>query len=236
MSRPALILLPGLLCDRSVWAAQVEALGATFECIVPSYGEIDSIPGMARSVLAQAPERFLLAGHSMGGRVALEVLRAAPQRVRRLVLMDTGFRARAPGEAGNAEERQRRRLVEMGYREGMRAMGREWLAGMVHPDRLGDTALVESILAMIERFPPETHEAQIRALLARPEAADVLATIACPTLLVCGRQDAWSPLSRHEEMQGLIPGSRLSVVENSGHMSTMEQAPQVNALLREWMD
>jgi pimeloyl-ACP methyl ester carboxylesterase len=235
MSNPVLMLLPGLMCDRTVWDCQIASLSASADCVVPGYGGLGSIAAMAQTSLRQAPARFALAGHSMGGRVALEIMRTEPQRVTRLALLDTGWQARASGEAGQAEAHQRHRLVDIAYASGMRAMGREWVLGMVHPDRLHDETLLESILAMIERQTPDSFAAQVRALLDRPEAGDVLPTIACPTLALCGRQDAWSPVARHQAMVGLIQGGRLEIVENCGHMSTMERPAEVTAALHRWL-
>ena len=235
MNKP-LLLLPGLMCDRAVWTEQIAALSAKATCVVPDYGRVDSITAMAQAVLRVAPGRFALAGHSMGGRVALEIVRAASERVTHLALLDTGWQARPAGELGEAEARQRQHLVDLAYASGMRAMGREWVRGMVHPERLGDEILIESILAMIERRTPDGFAAQIRALLNRPDAGDVLQTITCPTLVLCGRQDAWSPLARHEAMAGLIHSSRLEVVEDCGHMSTMERPADVSASLHRWLD
>ena len=104
---------------------------------------------------------------------------------------------------------------------------------MVHPDRL-DTPLFAQILDMIERKTPEIFAAQISALLNRPDARGVFAGLKCPTLLMCGRDDAWSPLSRHEQMQAVLPGAELAVIEHSGHMSTMEQPEAVTAALLHW--
>jgi pimeloyl-ACP methyl ester carboxylesterase len=233
--KPLLLLLPGLMCDRAVWAEQVRALSMDAHCIVPSYGALDSIADMADAVLHAAPEKFALAGHSMGGRVALEIMRRRPERVTRLMLLDTGWQARPKNEAGVAEAQQRQRLVDLAYADGMRAMGREWVRGMVHPGRLQDTALIEPLLEMLERPAPDTFAAQIRALLDRPDAGDVLPTIACPTTLVCGRQDAWSPLVRHEAMAAQIPRGHLEIVEECGHMSTMEQPSVISALMQRWL-
>jgi pimeloyl-ACP methyl ester carboxylesterase len=230
-----LLLLPGLMCDWAVWAEQVRALSMDADCIVPSYGALDSIPDMASAVLRAAPPQFALAGHSMGGRVALEILRRAPERVTRLMLLDTGWQALSNNEAGVAEARQRQRLVDLAYAGGMRAMGREWVRGMVHPRRLQDTALIEPLLEMLDRQTSQTFAAQIRALLARPDAGDVLPAIACPTTLVCGRQDAWSPLARHEAMATQIPRCLIEVVEDCGHMSTMERPSQISALMQRWL-
>lgn len=230
-----IVLLPGLLCDEAVWRGQVERF-SSFRCHVVDYAQADSIEAMADTVLREAPERFALAGHSMGGRVALEVYRRAPERVARLILMDTGFRSRPADASGEQEKLKRLALLEMARHQGMRAMGETWLQGMVHSDRLEDEALIESILAMIERKTPAIFAAQIQALLERPEATSLLSSIQCPTLLLCGRQDAWSPLSRHEEMAQLIAGSRLAVIEDAGHMVTMERPAEVASVIEHWLE
>ncbi len=235
MSRDSIVFLPGLLCDRAVWEAQIGVLCARYECIVAEYGAADSLRAMAKSVLESAPRSFSLVGHSMGGRVALEVMREAPRRVTRLALLDTGYQGRPEGEAGEAEARKRYRLLDIAWSQGMRVMGREWLQGMIHPDRLQDRTLVEALLAMIERRTPGIFAAQIRALLDRPDAEAVLRDIHCPTLVLCGREDGWSPLSRHEEMTQLITGARLAAIEGSGHMVTLERPQGVTAELEGWL-
>jgi len=118
----------------------------------------------------------------------------------------------------------------------MRAMGEEWLRGMVHPDRLADRTLMDRMLAMIERQKLEDYQGQIGALLDRPDAVAVLGRIACPTLVACGRQDTWSPPARHEGMAALIPGCRLDIFERCGHMSTLERPDAVVASLRRWLE
>lgn len=229
-----LVLLPGLLCDAAAWAAQRDALPGV-DCQVPDYGTLDSLGAMAELVLAQQPApRFSLAGHSMGARVALEIVRRAPQRVERLALLDTGVDPLAPGDAGAAERTRRLALLALARERGMRTMGRDWARGMVHPARL-DTPLFDAVLDMIERKTPAIFAAQIAALLARPDATEVLRGVRCDTLLLCGRQDAWSPLARHEQMQALQPDARLVVIEDSGHMSTMEQPAAVSAALQDWL-
>jgi pimeloyl-ACP methyl ester carboxylesterase len=229
------LLLPGLLCDQAVWAGQIAALSPGVRCLVAEYGEIDSLPQMAQAALALAPPRFILMGHSMGGRVALEIMRTAGARVSALALLDTGYQGRPSGAAGEAEVRARQGLVQLARSRGMRAMGEVWVQDMVLRSRLADAALIESILGMVERRTPEVLAAQIRALLARPEAADVLPRIRCPTLVVCGREDTWSPLARHEAMQRLIPASQLAVIEDCGHMAPMEQPAAVSAQLVPWL-
>jgi pimeloyl-ACP methyl ester carboxylesterase len=235
MDKPVLFLLPGLLCDRATWAAQCEALAERADCRVPVYRTLDSIEAMAAHVLRAAPSgRFALAGHSMGGRVALEVLRRAPERVDRLALLDTGFQGLATGDAGEKERAGRYQLLSRARAEGMRAMGAQWARGMVHPAQVG-TPVFEEILAMIERSTPDMFDAQIRALLNRPDASELLTQIRCPTLLLCGRDDLWSPLARHEDMQRAIPGARLQVIEACGHMTTMEQPQAVSRALAQWL-
>ncbi len=235
MSRDTVVFLPGLLCDRAIWERQIGALSARWQCVVPDYRDADSLTAMAQTVLEAAPRRFSLAGHSMGGRVALEVVRAAAQRVTRLALLDTGYRARPEGEGGDAEARRRARLLEIARSQGMRAMGREWLAGMVLPERLHEPSLIEPILAMIERKTPDIFAAQIRALLNRPSADAVLDAIRCPTLILCGRQDGWSPLAQHEEMARRVAGAQLVIIEDSGHMVPLERPEQVTAALTGWL-
>lgn len=235
MAPPTLLLLPGLMCDAAVWDAQCTALARQVRCRVAQFGAIDSIAGMAQHVLATAPPgRFALAGHSMGGRVALEVARLAPARVDRLALLDTGFQPLPPGAAGAAERAARLRLLEVARCEGMGAMAAQWAGGMVHPDRL-DSPLFDAVCAMVARSTPAIFAAQIAALLGRPDATPVLAALDCPVLLACGRQDTWSPLARHTEMQAAIAGSKLVVIEDAGHMTTMEQPAQVSKALATWL-
>jgi pimeloyl-ACP methyl ester carboxylesterase len=231
-----LVFIPGLVCDRASFAGPLEALAGLSRCTVVDHGALDSIAAMAQAVLRTAPQEFAIVGHSMGGRVALEIYRSAPQRVAAMALLDTGYQARAAGEAGEREAAERAELLELARRRGMRAMGEQWLRGMVHAARLEDGALVEAILAMIMRKTPEIFAAQIRALLARPEAGPLLAEIDCPVLLLCGRQDSWSPLARHEQMARMIRGSQLAVIEESGHMSPMERPREVSAALRAWLE
>ncbi len=230
-----LLLLPGLVCDRAVWAPLLPVLGQVTDCRVADYGALASIPAMAERVLASAPPRFALAGHSMGGRVALEIMRRAADRVERLALLDSGFQARPGGAAGALERDQRHALIALAGREGMRAMGLEWLKGMVHAARLADQVLIDAIADMVARHPLQVFTAQIEALLARPDATDVLRGVRCPTLFACGRQDAWSPLLRHAEMAALVPHSRLLVIEESGHMAPMEQPAQCAVHIAAWI-
>lgn len=231
-----LILIPGLLCDETVWAHPINALAELANVQVAVNGARNSLGAMAEAIIAQAPPRFAVAGHSMGGRVALEVLRRVPERVTALALLDTGHLPLAVGEAGEREVAGRMTLVEKARRHGMRAMAWDWLQGMVYPSRLADAVLVNAILDMFERRTPETYAAQTRALIDRPDATPVLRKIRCPTLVLCGREDISSPPQRHEEMCDMIPGSSLTVVPYCGHMSTMERPADVSEALRAWLE
>jgi pimeloyl-ACP methyl ester carboxylesterase len=204
-------------------------------CHVVDYGLLDSIGDMAQHVLDTAPApTFALAGHSMGGRVALEVMRRAPERVHHLALLDTGTHPLASGVAGAKEKAGRKILLEIASQKGMRAMAEQWAKPMVHPSRHG-TALFDNVLNILERSSAEQYAVQINALLNRPDAAPVLATITCPTLVLTGRDDLWSPPEQHEHMAAAISSAQLCIVEQCGHMSTLEQPEVVNAAFERWL-
>ena len=230
-----LLLLPGLLCDAAVWAPVLPFIERRAECSVAAYANETSLPAMAERMLANAPSTFALAGHSMGGRVALEVLRRAPERVSRLALLDTGFRPRPAGVAGGDEKALRYGVLALARAKGMRAMAREWVRPMVHPDRRDDAALIDAVLDMFERRTADEFAGQIEALLARPDATALLRSIACPTLVLCGRDDGWSKLAQHEEMAALIPGATLAVIDRCGHMAPMERPRDVGTALAHWL-
>ncbi len=232
---PTLVLLPGLVCDRAVWAPQIQALSARMDCHVVDYGLLDSLGAMAQHVLDTAPTAtFALAGHSMGGRVALEVLRLAPERVHHLALLDTGTQPLAGGVAGAKEKAGRKILLEIASQQGMRAMAAHWAKPMIHPAR-HDTPLFEAVLDMLARSTAEQFAAQIRALLTRPDADPLLPAITCPTLVLTGRDDLWSPPEQHARMAAAIPGAQLCIAEQCGHMSTLEQPEVVNAAFEKWL-
>ncbi len=225
--RTTLFLLPGLLCDAAIWSHQSAALGESADIVIPDFRYVRSFEAMARIVLERAPARFSLAGHSMGGRVALEVFRLVPERVERLALLDTGIHPRKPGE-----EAGRQALIDLAREQGIGALAARWLPPMLHPDR---AALLGPLTEMVKRSTPDTFENQQRALLDRPDARTVLPSIRCPALILCGKQDAWSPVSQHEEIAALIPGSRLVLVDECGHMAPAEQPEAVTNALREWI-
>jgi len=230
-----LLLLPGLLCDRAVWAGVLPQLEAVARCRVGEFADERSLGAMAERVLRDAPPTFALAGHSMGGRVALEVVRRAPGRVERLALLDTGCRPRPEAARGAGERALRLALLALAQEKGMRAMAREWVQPMVYPARHADIAFVDTILDMFERRTPAQFAGQIEALLARPDASGLLPAIECPTLVLCGRADGWSTPAQHEEMAALIRGSRLLIVEDCGHMAPMERPEATAAAMLAWL-
>lgn len=226
----ALYLLCGLLCDDVVWAAQAEALRSRYDVRIVSFQDFDSIAAMAAHVLSQAPPVFALAGHSMGGRVALEVVRQAPGRVERLALLDTGYEAATAGEP-----EKRAVLVDQALKEGIDSIAATWGLPMLAPAHRTDTALVDSVLAMVGRMSGAIYAGQTRALLGRPDATDVLKRLTCPTLILCGLQDGWSPPARHELMAQMVPHAVLRLIDDCGHMSMMEQPGAVLAALEAWL-
>ncbi|MFC7519638.1 alpha/beta fold hydrolase [Xanthomonas populi] len=227
---PPVLLLCGLLCDASIWEHQRAVLAELAEVQVLDFRDLTTLSAMAAYVLERAPHRFALAGHSMGARVALEVLRLAPERVHRLALLDTGVHPRSDGEQALRES-----LVALSQAQGMRALANQWLPPMLHPDRRADPALLAPLTKMVERHTPQNFAGQVNALLQRPDAAPLLATIRCPTPLGVGRQDAWSPVARHQDMARQIPGAQLVVFEHSGHMAPVEAPEAVSSALRNWL-
>jgi len=224
-----LLLLSGLLCDDTPWIDVAGRLSAACAVRILWFANCGSLGEMAQRVLLEAPERFALAGHSMGGRVALEVWRRAPERLTALGLLNTGALPRRPEEAAS-----RGHLLKIAREQGMAALAAEWLPPMMA--RAAATARQRSIMQrltkMVERQTPESFALQIQALLNRPDAEPLLPTIRVPTLLLSGSQDTWSPLSQHAHMQRLIRGSTLVEVADAGHMAPIEQPDAVAQALR----
>jgi pimeloyl-ACP methyl ester carboxylesterase len=223
------------MCDQTVWLDQIAALEGIADSQVADYGSLNSLPAMAEATLRTAPPKFALAGHSMGGRIAMEMFRQAPERITHLCLMDTRYHPLPAGEAGEKEKAGRYALLDIAFQKGTRVMGEEWIKGMVHPDRLGDSLLIGSILDMFARKSANIFQAQQTALLSRPDAGMLMSQIQCPTLILCGREDSWSTPEWHQSMAREIAGAKLAVMEKCGHMSTMERPAEVSAALREWL-
>ncbi len=233
LSATPLLLLPGLICDARIWASQAAALRGTRAVhAIDGYGEADSLGAMAETVLANAPPRFALAGHSMGGRVALEVIRRAPERVERLALISTGVHL--PRSEKEAEGRFS--LLARGVEQGMDALIDAWLPPMVwEPNRL-IPGLMDALARMCADMGLDAYERHIRALLARPEVESLLPGIRCPTLVATGRHDEWAPPAQHEGIAAAIPGARLEIIEEAGHMVPAERPDALTDTLVRWLD
>jgi pimeloyl-ACP methyl ester carboxylesterase len=229
ISRSHLVLAAGLLCDETVWAPVADILAPYARSItVISFPDLDRIESMAEKLLAEAPSRFALAGHSMGGRVALEVFRRAPARVERLALLNTGIHPTRPHEAES-----RGALVQRGYASGMADVATAWLPPMLAGAT--DAMTIRRLQTMVSHQTAASFAAQTRALLNRPPAAPVLAQVDVPTLLIAADEDAWSPVAQHEEMLRLQPDARLEVIRGAGHMAPVEAPSAVAAALLTWL-
>lgn len=229
MKQP-LALLPGLLCDHRLWAHQIAALADIAEPWVADLTRGDTVSELARSVLDAMPETFALAGVSMGGYVAQEVMRQAPERVTRLCLADTSARA------DNPEQVERRRaLIKIVQTGTFRGVTRRLLPHFIHPDLIEDPAVGGVVMDMAEATGREAYARQQRAILARADGRPDLALIDCPTLVICGRQDTVTPLELSDEIARGISGAKLAVIEDCGHLPALERPAQVTALMREWL-
>jgi pimeloyl-ACP methyl ester carboxylesterase len=230
-SRARVVFVPGLLCDARLWRAQAEALAGRADCWIADATRSDTMAGLARDLLADSPfERFALAGLSMGGYAALEVVRQAPERVDRLALLDTSARADTPEQS-----QKRRDFIALTDRGRFVGVTDALLPLLIHPSRLADADLVAVVKAMAGEIGKEAFVRQERAIMSRADSRPLLPGIACPTLVLCGRQDALTPLERHEEIAAAVPGARLEVVEDCGHLSTLERPAAVNAALGCWL-
>jgi pimeloyl-ACP methyl ester carboxylesterase len=194
------------------------------------FPDFSSIGDMAEHVLASLHGCFAVAGHSMGGRVALEIVHRGENRVTGVALLNTGVHPPAADESST-----RGRLVRLAFSDGMTALAAEWLPPMLSHTGPVRADLRARLVAMVERSSPDSFAAQIRALLTRPDAAAVLPRLGIPTLLLSAAGDVWSPPAQHEAMRGLCPRAELIIVPVGGHMVPMEQPIAVAAALDGWL-
>ena len=229
MTEQNLILVPGLICDDEVWAHTQTHLSEVADCRTVAADEADTMQGLAHAVLDRAPETFAIAGFSMGGYVALEVLRQAPERVIRLALLDTSSRGDTPEKAAgrhaaiaDCEEGRFDDLLD------------RFVPLLLHPERMSDP-LARRVRAMGHRVGPELFANRHRAMLTRTDGRDLLAGCDIPVRAICGRSDALTSVEDHEEIARLAPRGRLSIVEDCGHMPPLERPQAATALLRDWL-
>ncbi len=229
---PALVLVPGLLCDERLWRHQVEGLAdLAGRILVPDVTGGDSVAGMARSILEAAPERFSLAGLSMGGYVALDVVRQAPDRVGALALLDTSARPDTPEQT-----EARLSLIELARAGRFDEVWRGLLPKVVHPDRVEEPGIRSAVREMAHAVGAEDFERQERAIIGRPDSRGDLPGISCPTLVLCGREDALTPPHLHRELSDGIPEASLCLIDHCGHLSTLERPEAVTHAMREWLE
>jgi pimeloyl-ACP methyl ester carboxylesterase len=222
--------VPGLNCSARLYAEQVPALWQFGPVTIADHRRDDSMAALARRILVNAPQRFALAGLSMGGYIAFEIVRQAADRVAKLALLDTGARAEVP-ERTNA----RRPLMALARQGRIGEITDDQFPLLVHHKRHGDQALKAIVRAMNQETGAEAYIRQQEAIMSRPDSRPTLATIDCPTLVLVGDEDQLTPPELAREMANGIRGSRLVIVPESGHLSTVEQPQAVTKALVEWM-
>lgn len=229
-TKPNLLLLPGLLNDARLWQQQSAALAEFADITVADLTGADSIAALASAALRQAPAGpFALAGLSMGGYVAQEIVRQVPERVAALALLDTNARPDTPEATA-----VRHKLMELAEHD-FPAVTETLLPKLLHPSHLQDASIVAIVKAMAASVGKEAFLRQQRAIIGRIDGRPFLHRIACPTLVLCGREDAITPVEVHEEMATAIPRVQVSIIDHCGHLSTLEQPQQVNAALKKWL-
>jgi pimeloyl-ACP methyl ester carboxylesterase len=228
--RPFLAFACAHLTDERLYAAQVAALEADYECAVFAFRDHDSLAGMAEELLAKTPGRFTLIGLSLGGYVAFEIIRRQLQRLERLVLMDTRAIADDP-------ERREGRLSDIAKVKegGIEALIPELPARWLHPSHAQRADLTTLMAEMARSIGARGQLNQQAAMIARPDSRDDLARVSVPTLVMCGRSDPVTPVADHEVIAAKIPGARLEIIEDCGHLSTIQQPEAVNRVLIDWL-
>jgi len=226
-----LVLIPGLACTARLFGPQISALSGSRNILVADHMKDDSIPKIAARLLGDAPERFALAGLSMGGYVAMEVMRQAPERVERLALLDTTARPDTP-EAS----RDRERLIALAQSGRYEDIYPAVWPRLVHPDRLADKPLQDIVFGMMRETGAEAYVRQQRAIMGRVDSRPLLPGIEIPTLILVGDGDVITPPEIAREMADMIEWASLVVIPESGHSSTLEQPERVTHTLRLWLE
>lgn len=224
------VLVPGLNCSARLYAEQIPALWRFGPVVIADHTRDDSMAAIARRILADAPPRFALAGLSMGGYISLEIVRQAPERVAKLALLDTSARAEVP------EQTQRRqKVIELAKSGRFAEVPDLQFPVFVHRNRQGDAALKRLVRTMAEETGAQAFLRQQQAIISRKEARPGLSAIACPTLVLVGDGDELTPPAMSQETAAAISGSRLLVISDCGHLSTVERPQAVTQAMVEWM-
>ena len=225
-----ILFIPGVTCTGALWAPQIEALSGRYSCVVADHTRSDSMSGIARDILAEAPGRFSLCGLSMGGYIAFEIMRQAPERVVRLALLDT--QATPESDAQRVARALRMRTAE---EQGMSALSELQWPQFVPPYRRDDLALRETLRRMAVETGPEAFRGQSRAIMDRPDSRPDLPFISVPTLILTGSDDQLTPPIRAKEMAATVRGAELLIIPQCGHISTLEQPDEVSLALQRWL-
>jgi pimeloyl-ACP methyl ester carboxylesterase len=228
--KESLVLLSGLLCDESIWFEVASNLKDNAITYMISFKGCDSIESMAKKVLENTPETFCLVGHSMGGRVALEIMKQAPKRVKKLALFNTGVHG-----VSQKEIEGREKFINIAKNEGINSLMKQWLPPMMSESGLNNKQLMLKLEKMVLSYNVEEYLKQIGALINRPDAVTILSSIKIPTLLLSGTEDKWSPIAQHEEMQKNISNSQLIIIEKAGHMAPAEFPKEVSIAIKNWL-
>jgi pimeloyl-ACP methyl ester carboxylesterase len=226
-----LVLIPGLACTERLFEAQISALSGDRNVVVADHSQDDSIPAIAARILRDAPDRFSLLGLSMGGYIAMEVMRQAPERVQRLALLDTSPRPDTPETT-----KDRERLIALAEAGRFEQIFPQTWTRLVHPGRQGDKALQETVFGMMRETGSQAYVRQQRAIIDRVDSRPLLPSIEIPTLILVGDSDALTPPEIAREMAEMIEWASLVVIPESGHLSTLEQPDLVNQALRLWLE
>lgn len=225
-----LILVPGLACSPRIYAPQIPALWRQGPVILANHIRDNTMAGIAKRILDEAPPRFVIAGHSMGGYIALEVVRQAPERVARLGLLSTSARP----ELAEVSEKRRGWIAEV-KQGGYRAVMERLFANFVHPELTSDAALKQMVMDMADDVGPERFVHQLEAIMSRADSRPLLPTITCPTLVLTSDTDNMVPRQFSHEMAAAIPGARLVELADCGHLPQLEKPDAMTKAMRDWL-
>lgn len=228
--KPFVFLLPGMLCDAEVWRGQIAALQSQYDLCIPVFRDFNSLEAMALHVLSLAPAQFSVVAHSMGGRVAMELMRLAPERIRHFIVMDMGVHP-----VTEQETQRNQLLLELAVQGGLAAVAESWIPFMIHANRHQDDALKQSIRLMVLRNEVDDLQGQLQAAQDRADQSQYLGRISHKVYIVCGDSDNWNPPQLHQRMHEALADSELVVIADCGHMAPMEKPAEVNALLLRWL-
>lgn len=230
MSGLPIVFIPGLMCTGRIYQHQAETLGQTRPVVLANHWSHDTMAGIAKSILDVAPDKFALAGTSMGGYAALEIMRQAPQRVAKLILMSTSAKPDAPERSAD-----RRKQVEGARQYGLRAGTKALYPKLVHPARHEDAPMLSTFIEMAEQLGVEAFARQIEAIIGRADSRPALNTIAVPTLVIAGKDDALITPDNSEEIAAGIKDARLELVAHCGHMGMIERPETYTKLIADFL-